>query len=95
MDYSIVTGEDVMQFLVDGFDVNGAAVVKCQLCGKYSKQKVNMRRHMILIHTKPTNDMCKYCQKVFKHKYYLDRHIRSKECLSKMLFNAPSTSRFQ
>ena len=81
-----------MQFLVDAVDLNGASVVKCELCGKSSKQKVNMRRHMILIHTKPTNDICKYCSKVFKHKYYLDRHIRSRECLSKLLFEAPSSS---
>ena len=82
-----------MQFLVDVIDKpSGAAVVKCELCGKFSKQRVNMRRHMILIHTKPTNDICKFCQKVFKHKYYLDRHLRRKECLSNMMFDAQAPS---
>ena len=79
-----VPGEDVMSFLVQcgsGF--------KCTLCGKYTTQKANAQRHMVLVHTKPTNDVCKYCSKVFKHKYYLDKHIRLRECLSNMLFDAP------
>ncbi len=75
---------DVMQFLTS---VYGG--FKCTLCGKVSQQKCNMQRHMILCHTTPTNEVCQYCSKVFKHKYYLDEHIRSRKCLSRMLFKAP------
>ena len=81
--------------LVDDVDEQGNPVVKCLLCGKCGTRRNNMRQHMRLNHTKPTNEVCKYCQKVFKHKYYLDRHIRSQECLSKMYFDAPSSSGYQ
>ena len=84
-----VVDQDVMQFLVA---VPGSGVHKCTLCGKISKSKWSMQRHMILIHTQPTNDVCKYCQKVFKHKYYLDLHIRSKECLANKYFKDPFSS---
>ena len=89
---------DVMQFLVEfrrvGVEVGdfNKPSFKCTLCGNISPSKWNMQRHMVLVHTKPTNDVCQYCTKVFKHKYYLDEHIRSRECLSKMLFTAPSSS---
>ena len=80
-----------MQFLVSDYAADtGENVMKCTLCGKFSKQKSNMRRHMILMHTKPTTNVCKYCQKQFKHKYYLQEHIRSRVCLSRMLFDAPN-----
>ena len=82
--------EDVMQFLVNAYADTGENVMKCTLCGKFSKQRSNMRRHMILMHTKPTTNVCKYCQKQFKHKYYLQEHIRSRVCLSRMLFDAPT-----
>ena len=84
----LISGEDVMNYLHQGI-FNGERGVKCTLCGKFTKSLYNGRRHMILKHTKPTNDVCKYCSKVFKHKYYLDEHIRSRECLSTMLFDAP------
>ena len=86
-DVLILTGMDVMSYLV--YTESG---YKCTLCGKITAQKHNGRRHMILKHTKPTNDVCKYCSKVFKHKYYLDEHIRSRECLSQLLFDAPPQS---
>ena len=73
-----------MQFLVGtnlGF--------KCTLCGMCSKSKWSLQRHMILKHTKPTNDVCKYCKKVFKHKYYLKMHVNSRECLRDVLFDEP------
>ena len=82
---------DVMQFLVEIHCESAKPNYKCTLCGKISKSKWNMQRHMVLLHTKPTNDVCQYCSKVFKHKYYLDEHIRTRECLSKMLFTAPSS----
>ena len=86
-----------MQFLVsvraEGGAAGGNALnYKCTLCGKISKSKWSMQRHMILIHTKPTNDVCKFCSKVFKHKYYLNEHIRARECLSQMYFKAPNTT---
>ena len=87
----ILPGVDVMQFLVSEYAGDtGEAVMRCTLCGKFSKQRSNMRRHMILMHTKPTNNVCKYCQKPFKHKYYLQEHLRSRVCLSKMLFDSPN-----
>ena len=94
---SNVLEQDVMQFLVSVRAEGGAAGgnslnYKCTLCGKISKSKWSMQRHMILIHTKPTNDVCKFCSKVFKHKYYLNEHIRARECLSQMYFKAPNTT---
>ena len=82
---------DVLQFLIELRGVDTRPSFKCTLCGKISKSKWNMQRHMVLVHTKPTNDVCQYCSRVFKHKYYLDEHIRTRECLSKMLFTAPSS----
>ena len=83
----IVAGSGVEQevnydLLVDVIDEQGNPVVKCLLCGKCGNRRNNMRQHMRLNHAKPTNDICNYCHKVFKHKYYLHRHIRSRECLS-------------
>jgi aspartate carbamoyltransferase regulatory subunit len=80
-----------MQFLVN-YIQNGVRYYKCSLCGKTTNNKSNIQRHMVLVHTKPTNDVCKYCQRVFKHRYYLDEHIRTRACLSNMLFDAPSSS---
>ena len=80
-----------MQFLVDAYGLQGESGKKCTLCGKFSIHNANMRRHMILKHTKPTNNVCSYCKRNFKQKLYLDRHIRSRECLSDMLFDAPSS----
>ena len=71
-----------MQHIVDATSLDGQPEFKCLLCGRVGKKRSNMKRHMILSHTRPTNDCCKYCGKVFKHKYYLDSHIRSRECLS-------------
>ena len=86
----LVPGEDVMQFLVSAYDINGASGMKCTLCGKFGIFKHNMRRHMILKHTKPTVNVCKYCRRNFDKKFYLERHIRNRECLSDKLFDAPS-----
>ena len=79
-----------MEFLVDAVDTStGEAVAKCELCGKFSKQKHNMRRHMILMHSKPTTNVCQYCSKIFKQPYNLNRHIKSRKCMSKMLYDRP------
>ena len=86
----LLPGDDVMQFLVKDFTDTGEVFMKCTLCGKFSRERSNMRRHMILMHTKPTRNVCKYCQKQFKHKYYLQEHLRSRVCLAKMLFDAPT-----
>ena len=76
-----------MQYIVGTVDHEGQPEHKCTLCGKVCKKRSNMKRHMILMHTVPTNECCKYCGKVFKNKYYLDSHIRSRECLSTMFFD--------
>lgn len=71
--------EDVLNYLQQ-IVVNAEKSFKCLLCGKLNRTKWNAKRHMILLHTRPTNDVCPHCSKVFKHKYYLDEHIRSREC---------------
>ena len=71
---------DLLEYLVDEVDPSNGKVTKCTLCGKFSRHKGTMRRHVTLVHTKPTNDVCKYCKKVFKRTYYLDKHIRAREC---------------
>ena len=80
---------DVMQFMVALDGPDSRPIFKCTLCNNLSRFKWSMERHMVLKHTEPTNDVCQYCSKVFKHKYYLDLHIRARECLSKMMFRAP------
>jgi len=72
--------KDLFEYLVDEVDPSNGKVTKCTLCGKFSRHKGTMRRHVTLVHTKPTNDVCKYCKKVFKRTYYLDKHIRAREC---------------
>ena len=72
-----------MQYLVEVVDssasgVGEVAVFKCELCGKVSKNKHNMKRHMKLMHTTPTNNVCQYCSKVFPNSYNLNRHIKSR-----------------
>ena len=46
--------DDVMQFLVEAYGSNGESGLKCTLCGKFGRFKHNLKRHMILKHTKPT-----------------------------------------
>ena len=58
--------------------VGEVAVFRCELYGKVSKNKHNMKRHMKLMHTTPTNNACQYCSKVFPNSYNLNRHIKSR-----------------
>ena len=43
---------------------------------------------MILKHTKPTVNICKYCSRNFDKKFYLQRHIRNNECRGYDILNA-------
>jgi len=74
------------QFLEDFRDEQGNRVVKCLLCGKSGNLKHNMRRHMRNSHSKPNhNNICQYCQKLFKNSYSLNRHIAYRRC--SMMYN--------
>lgn len=67
-----------MRFLVDDVDLStGEVMTKCELCGKSSRVKHNMKRHMILVHTSTTS-ACQYCSKIFKNTYNLNRHIKTR-----------------
>jgi len=74
------------QFLEDFRDEQGNRVVKCLLCGKSGNLRHNMRRHMRNSHSKPNhNNICQYCQKLFKNSYSLNRHIAYRRC--SMMYN--------
>ena len=77
-----------MQFLVEAYGSNGETGLKCTLCGKFGRFKHNLKRHMILKHTKPTVNICKYCNRNFDKKFYLQRHIRNNECRGYDILNA-------
>ena len=84
---------DVMQFYVCLLDPDGKPLFKCTLCNLLTKSKWNMKRHMMIKHTEATNEPCQYCNRLFKNQYYLNNHISSRECLSKMKFNPNRASR--
>ena len=83
-------GDDVMQFMTTTFNESGIAIgYNCTLCGKSMTKKYNMKQHMILVHTTPTREVCKYCKRVFSRKLYLNRHIQNRECLRNVMFDSP------
>ena len=52
---------------------------KCLVCHYETKRSSNLKRHLMLKHTCPTNDPCpRGCGRIFKHTYHLQRHLR--EC---------------
>lgn len=79
----------VMQFLeVRNYD-DGSKVYHCGLCGYQSVDRSNMRRHLILRHTKNMDVLCphEHCRKSFKNRYHLRMHLNSKACLRDVLFD--------
>lgn len=50
---------------------------QCGLCGKITKDRSNMRRHMVIRHSEPTNEHCLACDRVFTYRYYLLKHLRT------------------
>lgn len=50
---------------------------RCSLCGKFAVNKSNMRKHMLVMHVRPTHQPCPYCTKVFRNKYYLNYHVKA------------------
>lgn len=69
----IRTREDTNQYLERQFDGN----IRCMLCGKVGKDRSNMRKHVIIMHARPTYESCPYCPKTFGNVYYLRYHVKS------------------
>lgn len=67
--------EEVLLFLRP-IQIGNEVHFKCNLCGKCASNKSNMRKHMLVMHTKPTNRPCPYCPKMFRNKYYLRYHVK-------------------
>ena len=59
--------EEVLLFLRP-IQIGNEVHFKCNLCGKCASNKSNMRKHMLVMHTKPTNRPCPYCPKMFRNK---------------------------
>ena len=67
---------------------------QCGLCLKISRDGSNMRRHMMIKHSEPTNEECLQCHRVFPNRFYLARH--SKICsVSSWFLNTTSLGFFQ
>ena len=49
---------------------------QCGLCGKESRDGSNMRRHMMIRHSEPTNEECGNCHRIFPNRFYLSRHLK-------------------
>ena len=49
---------------------------QCGLCLKISRDGSNMRRHMMIKHSEPTNEECLQCHRVFPNRFYLARHSK-------------------
>jgi len=47
---------------------------KCAACGKKSKDKRNMKRH-VEIHIEGLSYECQFCEKTFRNKHMLQNHI--------------------
>lgn len=56
---------------------SGKRLWKCELCQKMTNDQGNMKRHMVLKHAKPSNEVCSNCLRVFANKYYLRSHLRT------------------
>jgi len=54
-----------------------SGLYQCGLCGKISRDGSNMRRHMMIRHSEPTNEECESCHRIFPNRFYLSRHIKS------------------
>ena len=85
-----VEGADVLQYKRKITNELGEEIFNCMLCGKISKDNSNLRRHMIVMHSRPTNHPCNYCNEVFKNSYALRRHQRETCPMRNMPFDAPS-----
>ena len=53
-----------MQFLVEAYGSNGESGLKCTICGKFGRFKHNLKRHMILKHTKPTVTFANFAREI-------------------------------
>lgn len=49
----------------------------CMLCGKYTAEKGNAKRHVKYVHMRVSEEVdCPYCKKVYARKQVLDRHLK-------------------
>ena len=56
-----------------------SAMFSCSLCGKQSKDKGNLRKHVENIHFPGTlTYTCKYCSQTFTSRNHLNHHVSSK-----------------
>ena len=73
--FNFAGGNEVLQYMTATMDNNGFPSYNCTLCGKSTKERHNMKRHIITRHTNPSREVCKYCNKVFNRKLFLERHL--------------------
>jgi len=73
---TMIDEEEVMIFLRPMQFGDGLLQYKCNLCGKCAANKSNMKKHMLVMHARPSNRPCPFCPKVFRNKYYLRYHVK-------------------
>lgn len=49
---------------------------RCEICGRWSTVR-NMKRHMDMVHGSPMQVQCPVCEKTFKWKDTLRRHLKT------------------
>ena len=49
---------------------------ECCLCGRFCHDLNKVKMHIDMVHTKPTNEICPFCKKIYKNKHTLRAHIR-------------------
>ena len=50
---------------------------ECCLCGRPFQSSNKVRRHIEMVHSEPTNEICPFCHKTYKNKHCLAVHKRT------------------